>query len=138
MKTQQVIVIGALVIASVTAVGYATLSLLNSRRSHAEQDRRSRVGAELTRLGLSRTCARTTECTCPDVSSEVFQSCRIVAGRVALSIPSVNPCFTQWMAVDTVWASTPSPLYLGPYWVSQYPQSIAPGWSLLAVAPCLD
>jgi hypothetical protein len=39
---------------------------------------------------------------------------------------------------DTVWASTPSQMYLGNYWVSRYLKTIAPGWSLLAVAPCND
>jgi hypothetical protein len=138
MKVRQVIVIGALVIASLTAVGYATVRLVNARRSYAEQGLLRRAGDELARLGLTRTCGRGTKCACPAVPSAVFVSCRIVAGRVALSLPSVDACFTQWMAVDTVWTNTPSPMYFGTTWVSRYPQSIAPGWSLLAVAPCVD
>ena len=138
MKVQQVIVIGALVIVSLAAVGYATMRLVPTRRSPAQQSLLRRAGAELTRLGLAHRCGGATRCACPGAPSTVFESCRMVAGRVALSLPSTDACFTQWMAVDTVWTRAPSPMYFGPYWVSRYPQSIARGWSLLAVAPCLD
>lgn len=138
MKVLRGIVIGALVIASLTAVAYTTMHLANARRSHARQGLVQRAGDELARLGLSRACGGATKCACPVMPSAVFESCRIVAGRVVLSLPSADACFTQWMAVDTVWVSTPSPMYFGTTWVSRYPQSIAPGWSLLAVAPCVD
>lgn len=138
VRVQRLLAIAALVVASLIAVGYAATSVVNARRHPAEQGDHLRARAELARLGLSRTCGRITGCVCPAVTSEVFDTCRMVEGHVALSIPSADACFAEWMVVDTVWAKPPSPMYFGPYWVSRYPRSIAPGWSLIAVAPCLD
>jgi len=51
----------------------------------------------------------------------------------------MDECFEQWLTVNRVWVP-PDSLgeRLGMLWIHSRPRVVSPGWSLLAVAPCLD
>ena len=122
-----------------SAIGFATLWLLNVRGIRQEAERIIDAGHALGRLHPARpTCAVDKECSCDVPSGAEFTECRVIEGNRALAIASNDACFVQWFAVEHTWSVVPNPKYFGRYWVSRQPREIAPGWSLLAVAPCVD
>lgn len=85
-------------------------------------------------------CRAHATCQCQILSHrDVFSECRIIDGVPALWVRSMDECFEQWLAIKQVWVSPDSPgERLGTLWIHSPPRVVSPGWSLLAVAPCLD
>ena len=86
-----------------------------------------------------RSCPRSGDCECRvESASDTFTECHLVDGHVALWIRSLDPCFKQWIAVDSTWDGGGSGERVGALWITEQPRRVAAGWRVLAVAPCLD
>lgn len=123
----------------VLVVGLGTFRLLHLRRERQEASRLERAAQQVAQLrDAVPPCAAGEECGCDVPVGGAFTGCRVVNGSRALAIESNDACFTQWYAVEQVWPVSARLQYFGRDWVSRRPRQIAPGWSLLAVAPCVD
>ena len=126
------------------ALGVAAIGIQLARaqyRAYQLRDRLAHIGPVLATMRVEKqNCASAKTCSCRTVTpSDIFDECRVIDGAPTLWVRSIDTCFEQWLAINRVWTGTDSLGHtLGVMWIARRPHVVAPGWSLLAVAPCLD
>jgi len=129
------------VIVGMGAAGFAFLLARYEYDRYRLRDRLEHLDATLPSVRLVKdSCSPGATCQCHILTHrDVFSGCSIIDGVPALWIRSMDECFEQWLTVNRVWVP-PDSLgeRLGMLWIHSRPRVVSPGWSLLAVAPCLD
>ena len=129
------------IVVGVVALASAVALWLGAHRDLQLALRLARIDSHIrgARYALSNCAPMNERCDCRLVEeSRVFSRCSIIDGHVTLWIRSTDICFKQWIAVNSTWSEARPENSLGEFWISYPPSVIAPGWSLLAIAPCLD
>ena len=109
------------------------------REDRGEAARIEGIGAAAVHAHVTTfNCGEKTGCDCKIAPDEVFSGCRMMEGHIVLMVRSVDECFLQWAVVNRTWDTVSSPMYLGATWMSRLPRKVAPTWSLVALAPCVD